>query len=230
MEFATEGSRRRLLIMCGIAIGAAPLIWLLDRAASREPGIPRIDVRAGSQAGLMCPWREPEQDMEKFFPGATGYRTESRILSGERLELARRLGRPVTADENAVYLHRVTRRNSPAGTVMVQRVRGRFGAIEIVAAMDEEGRLKGVRLQRHREPTDVAVALSSSRWLGAFTGRSADDIGPDDAWIPGAGLPELPSEAIESGQAVADGVRSLLVLYDVAQKRGLTDDDLQPHH
>jgi len=168
--------------------------------------------------------------MEKFFPGATGYRTESRILSGERLELARRLGRPVTADENAVYLHRVTRRNSPAGTVMVQRVRGRFGAIEIVAAMDEEGRLKGVRLQRHREPTDVAVALSSSRWLGAFTGRSADDIGPDDAWIPGAGLPELPSEAIESGQAVADGVRSLLVLYDVAQKRGLTDDDLQPHH
>lgn len=178
----------------------------------------------------MCPWREPEGDIRRYYPGALGYRTEPRILSAERVELARRLGRFPSAAEHAVYLHRVRKNGSAAGTVLVRRVKGPYGAIEVIAALDNRGRVLGVRLQRHREPASIAGVLTSPEWLGAFKGRTAGDSMDQDAWIPGRGLPAVPQEAQATASSAAEAVRSMLVLYDLAEARGLPLEPAPAHH
>src|SRR5437870_13286554 len=109
----------------------------------------------------MCPWRQPETDLRAFFPGATRHETEIRILSGERLELARRLGRMPAPEEHSLYLHRVYDAQRRLGTVLTRRVKGEYGAIEIVLAANPDGRVRGVRYQRLREPERIASALQS---------------------------------------------------------------------
>jgi hypothetical protein len=112
------------------------------------------------------PWREPEADLRRFFPGANAHREDVRILSGERLILIRKLGRQPTGEEHLAVLHRVLKGGQPAGVVMVRR--------------------GGLRLQRHREPGPVADALQE--WLGTFAGKTAH---ADWAALP---LPEAARE------------------------------------
>src|SRR5205807_2669853 len=142
--------------------------------------VPLVHLAAPPEAAPMCPWREPEADMRRFFPGAIRHETETRILSGQRLELMRRLGRPPLPDEHSAYLHRIYTGDQLAGTILTRRVRGQYGAIEIVLAVGTGGRVRGVRLQRLREPEAIAKALQSPRWLAAFQGRTAEnDWHPD---------------------------------------------------
>ena len=169
----------------------------------------------------MCPWREPDADLRAFFPAATRYQTETRILSGQRLELQRRLERVPTAQENSIYVHRIFRDNLPLGSVVTRRVKGENGAIEIVLALDTSGAVSGLRLQRLREPKPVAEALANPVWLGAFGGKTAES-----APIIGKDLPELIREAQPSARSIIEGVRSLLVLMAVSEGR----PNLANHH
>ena len=139
-----------------------------------------------------------------FFPDATRYQSETRILSGRRLELQTQLGRLPTGDENALRLYQVYRDQTPLGAVMVRRVKGAFGAIELVLAVDTNQLVRGVRVQRQREPDPIAAAIQDPRWLNSFTGKSAAS-----SWPPA--LAEVPAESRPSAEAMADGVRSLLV-------------------
>jgi hypothetical protein len=81
-------------------LAAAGTGWALLRAHSGED-LPTVDVAANvvtqkdEQAGL-CPWRDPDGDRKRFFPGSSGYADELAALSGQRPELQRRLGRPLT--------------------------------------------------------------------------------------------------------------------------------------
>jgi hypothetical protein len=162
----------------------------------------------------MCPWRQPEADLRSFFPGATRYATEVRILSGARLELARRLGRMPDPEENSLYVHRVYEVQRPLGAVLTRRVKGEYGAIEIVLAVAPDNRVRGVGVQRLREPPPIARALQSPPWLQSFEGKTAHS-----AWQMGEDLPTVPREARASARALLDGVRSLLILLHVAEQR-----------
>src|SRR5512138_3663688 len=82
----------------------------------------------------MCPWRDPEADLPKLFPGASRYDPQTHILSGMRLELALRLGRPPGADENALQVYNIYRLDRMQGQVVTRRVKGSYGAIELVIA------------------------------------------------------------------------------------------------
>lgn len=159
-----------------------------------------------------CPWREPEADLQRFFPGATRWRTETRILSGLRVELTGRLGRPPAAEELALQLHRVFHDAREVGTVLTRRVPGQHGGIELVLAVDPGGAVRGLRLQRWREPEPVREAFTQVAWLRAFVGKHAGD-----ACRPGVDLPAVPPAARDSAAAVAEGVRSLLILRDCAE-------------
>src|SRR5690348_17066492 len=123
------------------------------------------------EAAPLCPWRQPEADLKEFFPGATRSEIQTGILSGLRPELARRLGRVPTGDENALRLARVYRDQAVAGSILTRRVKGEHGAIEIVLAVDTNLSVVGVRLQRLREPESIAHALEDTNWLGAFNGK-----------------------------------------------------------
>jgi len=164
----------------------------------------------------MCPWREPDADLQLFFPGADHCEVDTRILSGLRLELTSRLGRAPNGAENALRFHRVWLGTNELGTVLTRRVKGTHGAIEIVLATDAVCRVRGVRLQRLREPEPVAAALQSPDWLRAFAGKQAED-----AWKLGTDIPEVFPEARESAAAVVEGVRSELILLSTATQSGL---------
>jgi hypothetical protein len=199
-----------LLGLVGLVLLGALIAWRLPGPA---PDAPQVRLSGRIDAAPMCPWREQDADLRAFFPGAATVHTEARILSAQRLELTRRLGRNPDPEEASLYLYRISRNAQPAGTVLVRRVKGEYGAIEVVVAVDPGGSVVGVRIQRLREPEEIARALRSPAWLGAFRGRTADG-----EWTP---LPDVPASARESARAVSEGVRSLLILREVAEARGL---------
>jgi hypothetical protein len=194
-------------LLVALAAGAG---WMLRREHRPEPVYE--PASHAIEPAPLCPWRTPEADVQRFFPGATVCRSETRILSGQRLELARRLGRQPRAEENSLELHRVLRDAQDVGTILTCRVAGEHGAIEIVLALDPGGAVCGLRLQRSREPAAAAAALEGSGWLASFQGKRAGDlcqVGVDLAGIADPGR--------ASADAIAEGVRSLLILRDAAQ-------------
>ena len=183
--------------------------WRLVRQSSPETF---SDPKATPpEAAPLCPWREPEADLKGFFPGATRYEAQTRILSGRRQELAQHLGRTLTGDENALRFCRVYRDEEFLGTILTRRAKGEYGGIELVLATDTNRCVRGLRLQRLREPEPIANALQNTNWLRSFGGKQVDD-----PWRLGSDLPEVPSEARASAGAVAQGVRSLLILLAAA--------------
>jgi hypothetical protein len=202
-----------------VSAGALAFLGLLVGRWASPPDDPALFHSHASHAqrepAPLCPWRESERDLRRFFPGATATREELRIMSHLRIALIQNLGRPLTAEELLLRGFRVMRRSQPLGTVLVRPVKGEFGAIELVLAVEPEGRVRGLRLQRQREPAPIVAELTASRWLGAFRGKTADSplrIGQD--------LPQVSRQARISAAAVAEGVRSLLILLRAAQKHG----------
>jgi hypothetical protein len=161
----------------------------------------------------LCPWREPEADMQALFPGATRYDAETRILSGQRLELQTKLGRTPSGDENALHLFRIYRDQTLLGTVATRRVKGEFGAIELVLAIGADQQVRGWRVQRSREPGPIMEALSEPAWQRSFEGKSADS-----PWQLGLDIPMVASDALGSATAVVDGTKSLLILVAAADR------------
>ena len=220
---AIEMRRPVFVATLGLAVCLAGFCWHSTYRSS-------VEVFTDSKAtppepAPLCPWREPEADLKLFFPGAATYKTETRILSGQRLEMAARLGRQPTGDENALRLNRVCQTNSVVGTVLTSRVKGEFGGIEIVLATDNQRVVRGVRLQRLREPEANAAALQDSHWLNAFNGKRASD-----PWRIGDDIPAVPAGAQTSAAAIVEGVRALLVLQEVAEKSQTSGLAATGHH
>jgi hypothetical protein len=162
------------------------------------------------QAAPMCPWREPERDMQTFFPHATRWLLDTRFLSGKRIELANELKRPLLPEENSLYIYKVFQELTFRGNVLVRRVKGDHGAIEVVIGVSPDSKVCGVRLQRLREPEIVTKELQASEWLGLFKGE--DSRGP---WrMTGA----LSQAAQASGNAIVQGIRSELVMLAMAEQ------------
>jgi hypothetical protein len=198
-------------ILLAIVIGVAG--YLLRPTA---PELPVVHNTSTVELAPMCPWREPEADLRTFFPGATGHRQQSRILSAQRLEIQRRLGRPPTPEENALYLNQVLSGEKPLGVILTRRVKGEFGGIEVVLAINPDGTARGVRLQREREPEAISAAIRSPKWLSHFRGWSPT-TSPDQASL----LSALPTPARKTGAAIAEAVHNLLVLHEIATQRGI---------
>ena len=167
----------------------------------------------------LVPWREAESDRQHFFPGSTTHRSETRILSGQQVELQKKLGRPPAADESSLHFHRIFQQNQEIGTVLTRNVRGEHGAIEIVLALDSRGCTAGLKLQRSREPEPHTTALNQPEWLKAFVGKTASD-----RLEPGVDLPVPGEGAEQSAREIAAAVRSLLILYETAMASGLKAD------
>ncbi len=155
----------------------------------------------------MCPWRNPEADLPKLFPEASRYDLDTRILSGMRPELARRLGRFPTADENALQVYRIYSPDRMQGEVVTRRVKGSYGAIELVIAADEHGRFKNVLIQRVREPQALSDALLGANWTQWLGGKTAES-----SWDCERLLANLDPKARPSAEAVIAGVRSSIIL------------------
>jgi Na+-translocating ferredoxin:NAD+ oxidoreductase RnfG subunit len=142
-----------------------------------------------------------------------------------RLQLASLLGRPATGDENALHIYRIYAQQTPLGAILTQRVKGAYGAIEIVLGVDPEGKVIGLRLQRNREPESIAASLQRPEWLGSFVGKRAAD-----PWKLGEDIPTVGEEARNSADAIVQGTRSALILLAAADDSKAGNLILKPHH
>src|SRR6478752_6525837 len=171
-----SGIRRLILgaLLVAVLFGLAARLWhhssrLGEADVLFEPALRMVE------AAPLCPWRESEADRGRFFPESTRCEAVTLILSDRRLELQQRLGRIPGPEENALMMHRVYRGDNLEGAVVTRRVKGEHGAIELVLAIDNQRRVRGVRLQRLREPETVATALTDPAWLASFQGKDGQE-------------------------------------------------------
>src|SRR2546421_232676 len=83
-----QGSAVRVRRMAAaLALGGALLAGGAWWATSRGSDVPihTAAAHAHLESAPLCPWREPERDLQRFFPGATGTQEQLRILSHLRL-------------------------------------------------------------------------------------------------------------------------------------------------
>jgi len=213
---------RSIIIGAGAATLLLALVAWRFNGASPSPEIAFAPQSQPPPAAPLCPWREPDDDLKQFFPGTTRYERETRILSGRRVELAEQLGRIPTGDENALHVYCIYHEQTPLGVVLTRRVKGEYGAIELVLAVNADGAVRGLRLQRLREPAPIAAVLQNPDWLHSFEGRRADD-----SWKLGQDVPEVAADARSSAEAIVEGARSLLILLAMT---GQTHDPIVTHH
>lgn len=204
------------LLAAGVVVASA---WS-RMSTARTGDVPPVPGRKASGEGLgrieldpPCPWRDPAGDLARFFPGAVGSTNRLHVLSGVRPEIARRLGRPPSASEHSLPVEEVLRGREVVGRILTRRVKGASGVVELVIALDREGRIAGLSIQRSREPEEVLTRIGGS-WLDAFAGR-----------LPTAELPAVPDgtapgdAAAVTAEAIRDAVRTAGTLLAIAQER-----------
>jgi hypothetical protein len=182
---------------------------------------PRALAYTPAEEEPVCPWRDPETDLRLFFPGATGHHLEAKSLSAMRPQLTRILGRQPTGADHLLRVHRITEDTNPVGSVLVKRVKGEHGAIELVIALSADRIVRGVRAQRSREPENISAALATNGWIRAFAGKSLTN-----ELRPGHDLPAPPAKARATAQAIAEGVRVSLASFALADAK----DSAHPVH
>lgn len=173
--------------------------------------MPEVPAKEPVQGALLCPWRQPEKDLKTFFPGDTHYRAETLILTRKFKEVKVRLGRLPLPEENPLYFYRIYRGPRPIGSVITRRVKGEYGAIEIVLAIKDDA-IAGMRIQRMREPQLIAQALNSVNWQRSFVGKTSQN-----RWQSGQDVPHVLPAARNSAQAIVETVRTLLILHEIAE-------------
>jgi hypothetical protein len=215
----------RVWIFTAAALALVPVAWGWRHAQlASDETVVESKPRPPEPAPL-CPWREPSLDLQSLFTNATRYEAETRILSGLRPELTQRLGRPPSSEENALHVYRVYEDSTPLGAVLVRRVKGEYGAIELVLATDTEQRVRAWRLQRLREPDAIAAALQDAAWQSSFSGKRASD-----AWRLGEDIPDVVAQARPSAGAVVEGARSLLILLAASEQASGPAAAREHHH
>lgn len=187
-------------ILALVGLGAFLCLRQLSRESHTvfEPDVRRVEPVTP------CPWRDAETDMTNWFAGATRYFVQDLVLSGKRLQLQERLGRPVRPEEMALHCYPVLSNETPLGTVLTRRIKAENGAMEIALALDAEHKVRHFKIQRIREPSTIVDALTRCDLEKQIRSKSASDeiafICPD-AWTLADGL--------------AKEVKALLILYDL---------------
>ena len=184
----------------------------MDRLISRtwvKLALAAVVAAAVSPAAnaALCVWRKPDQDIKKFFSGAQTYKTEyKKPSSAEKKTIEKQIGRSLDPDESEFKFYRIIKDEKEIGTILTHLGKGQYGAIEIVVAVTDDGKVKGVAIQRDREKK--RAELRSDKFLGQFKGKDKNDpieVGKDIKPVPGAE---------KSSETVAFSVKKLLVIYD----------------
>jgi hypothetical protein len=160
----------------------------------------------------ICVWRKPDADIRSFFPGAESYRTDLKPVGSHRAAIEHAIGARLDPDEGDFKFYRILAGERRVGTVLTHLGKGRYGAIEVVIALDPAGVVKGVRLQVIREPNGIKRQLTGEGFLGQFAGKRASDpvqVGRDIRPVAGAE---------QSSATIAFSVRKMLVIHEALDR------------
>ena len=137
-------------------------------------------------------------------------------MSDQTAELTSRLGRHLTADENPLRIYRAQHGSQTLGSVLVMRVKGEHGGIELVTGVETNGVVRRVLVQSQREPDETAAIITNVAFLASFAGKDSAA-----SFRVGEDLPAVSARARASAQAIADGVRSQLIVHSAAETKAV---------
>jgi len=149
------------------------------------------------------------QAQRALFPAANAYDERPLEMNGElRAEIRRRAGTRQREDTQRAW--RARRDEVVLGWMLVDDVIGKHEFITYAAALSTAGEVLGLEILSYRETHGGEIR--ESEWRANFTGRTVADplrLGRDVPNISGATL---------SCRNVTDGVRRLLVIWDLMLK------------
>lgn len=143
-----------------------------------------------------------------FFPTATAFADRSlRFTPDQRKAISRASG---SSAPDGQAITEVRGPGGRLGWVMIDRVLGKHELITYALALGPDGMVRGVEILDYRET--YGGEIRNPRWRAQFTGRRPGQslsLGRDIKNISGATL---------SSRHVTDGIRRLLVTYDLLLK------------
>jgi hypothetical protein len=210
------GGKPAWWILVALLFGGVLLAFFVrspEQTTVYEPVVPRVDP------GSPVPWRNAEQEMTNWFPGATHHQIRDLVLSSRRPELQAKLNRPVLPEEMSLHLYQVRSNETVVGFVLTRRFKTKTGAMELVAALSEQGELRVVKIQRSREPEQVLKELERFDLARSLKPNS---IANGNQTTPGS------PETINLAEKIGEEVRAMLVLFEAARPE--MKQPIRAHH
>jgi Na+-translocating ferredoxin:NAD+ oxidoreductase RnfG subunit len=135
-----------------------------------------ILTSVSAQEVYVCVWRNPERTMTRIFPEARDYKTISKDISPQKLEIIeKRLGSRLLPGQRETYQYYelVDTKGSLLGYIIAAAQRGEFGVIEFVFGLDLDIKINGIYIQRARERDRE---FSKREFLEQFIGKGIEDV------------------------------------------------------
>jgi hypothetical protein len=143
-----------------------------------------------------------EQAQQAIFPGADFTQAFVTISDAQRAEIERRTGVTVRVREQRVW------RVSTGGVFVVDEVIGKHELITYAVGLNSDGVVRQLEIMDYRE--SYGYEIRNAAWRRQFIGKHDSDPLKLDLDIKNIGGATL------SCRHIAEGVRRLLALYDVA--------------
>jgi len=176
-----------------------------------------------------CTLNDPDRDIRRLFPGATGYRTEFVSIAerGGRPLAARietRLGEPLdpvyeALDVSYAY-YTVLKGNAVVGFVHGVNQKGRYGGMQLILATDLRGAVVGFYYQKLTSPE--AKRFRSEAFTGQFKGLTVADFdlyrsasAEERARSPVSRIKDPSERSADDFRATLRGVMKNLILLEV---------------
>lgn len=114
--------------------------------------------------------------MTRIFPDAKDYRTNTVKISPLQLAtIEKTTGMTVLPGQRDVFSYYIMTgvKGEQVGTILAVTQKGEFGAIEFVVGVDTKGVIKGLYVQRTREPD---TRFKQRDFLDLFVGQNSSDV------------------------------------------------------
>lgn len=185
-----------------------------------------VVAAAPATAAVGCDLNDPDRDVARLFPGSSGYRTTYASIEkrgGEAMlhRVEKRLGdrfHGIYETIDVPYtIYEIHSGKQKIGYIHGVNQKGQFGGIQVFVALDPEGRIKSLYIQKMT--SQWAKKLRDPRFGGQFAGLKLKDFETyDPATRKGSGkVAEIRNPAPEAEEDFRAALRALkknLILMD----------------
>lgn len=168
-----------------------------------------LQVKSFSQEVYLCVWRNPERTMTRIFKEANDYRTITKKISPEQLEIIeKRLGSKLLPGQRETYQYYEMLDSTGAvlGYTIAASQKGEYGAIEFVFGLDINKNIKGIYIQRARERDKE---FKKEEFLKQFVGIGVKEIDKLEEIIK--------AKKTVGTSAVLLGIRKELITFEILE-------------